>query len=195
MNQGPAPLPHDVYGLVAYQTPIWLIVLSALAGLLVAALMFFLLKRYLRNRKDLVPQEKPRDFYIEAIRDLRGVEIETPFHHKAQIQFYFLISIGFRTYLERFLNKPTTDMTTDELKKAIDHKLPLSQEQYDKVWSVLEKSDLVKFAKQEVTKDQAEQDHHNLISIVEFLENVRKTQLEHSEKAKVASNMGAAYEV
>ena len=72
-------------------------------------------------------------------------------------RFHFSLSEIMRLYLEQMFSLPATDMTLEEIKKAIKKLNQLSQKQRDDFLHLLKQTDLVKFTDSELDKAQGEQ--------------------------------------
>lgn len=143
---------QDLAPLVEFPRPIWPWVLLILAVLTVIGLIIY----YLRQKQQTpepeavpvsnIPLVTP---YESAMRRLRKLEHTDRIALEEAKPFFIELSDILRTYLERSLGVPALERTTRELMQEIDvhevsHKLPGGAPQHVK--SILELSDLVKFA-------------------------------------------------
>jgi len=180
----PPELPHDINGLVAYQSPLWMLIVAGLCGLVVAALLFFYLKKRWPKKQKSEEKVKAVDPVLASIRSFKSLEPMEPFHRKAQIEFFFQLSLAFREYLEIIFGVHATDMTTSELKSNAKVKDSLSNDTYHRVMELLEQSDMIKFAEQEVTVAQAKDRHQEWIKLPTQIENLRQENLKRIEALK-----------
>ena len=142
----------DLASLVEFAGPIWPYVLLGLALLALAALLIY----YLRLRRRApepeppppppVPRISPYEAAIARLRELETASLEAPMQIKP---FFVELSDLLRTYLEDGLGVPALERTTRELmnefdNRAVRYKLPGGAPQ--RVYGILELSDLVKFA-------------------------------------------------
>lgn len=135
--------------------PIWpYIVIPLVIGALIA-LGYYLRKRF---AKDIVipgtPQRPPWDL---AIEELNNLKIERHHEFGRYKIFYFELSLILRNYIERRYDFPAAESTTYELEneqelKTIDSNL------YSKLFELLDRSDMTKFAKFNPTQTDADID-------------------------------------
>ena len=141
---------RDLAPLVEFAGPVWPYVLLGLAILaLVGLLMYYLRERGRPPEPEApppVPQVSPYDAAIKRLRRLEKASLDAP----AAIKPFFVeLSDLLRTYLEESLGVPALERTTGELMREFDnrtvrYKLPGGAPQ--RVYGILELSDLVKFA-------------------------------------------------
>jgi len=131
------------------------IVLGILAAVLVIALGIFL---YLKRRKQkltestlklerLSPQET-------ALRELEILKAKGLFEKDMIREYYFQLSEIFRRYLGAKFKFPALDWTTEEIKSFLTRSSSLNQDVNEKICFILEHTDLVKFAKANVTREE-----------------------------------------
>ena len=77
------------------------------------------------------------------------------FEHKAQVEYYYQLSMMLREAIELRTNIRATDLTYQELKKPIESKLPVKSDVSSEVLLFLERADLIKFAEQPATLEEA----------------------------------------
>ncbi len=142
----------DLASLVEFAGPIWPYVLLGLALLVLVALLIYYLRRRRRAPEPEppppppVPRISPYEAAIARLRELETASLEAP----TQIKPFFVeLSDLLRTYLEDRLGVPALERTTRELmnefdNRAVRYKLPGGAPQ--RVYGILELSDLVKFA-------------------------------------------------
>jgi hypothetical protein len=134
----------------------WLpIVLGVLAVLLALALGFFL---FFKNRKKLSPESGSKQEILSpqeiALRDLDILQIKGLLEKGLVREYYFELSEIFRRYLGASFKFPALDWTTEEIKHFLARSSSLSKEQSEKIIFILENTDLVKFAKAQMTGDE-----------------------------------------
>ncbi len=137
-------LPHDIRGLLPYQTPWWVYGLWAMGGMLVLALAYWAYK-YWKSRKKLAA-EFPVDPWDDLAGRLSALKPPLPFVGKAQEDFFYLLSLLLREGVELRTGIPATDRTYKELKLPLQQKLPFGQTEVDAVLRFLERADWIKFA-------------------------------------------------
>lgn len=142
----------DLAPLVEFAGPLWPYALLGLALLALVALLLY----YLRERRrppepeppspPPVPSVSPYEAALARLRLLETASLDAP----AQIKPFFVeLADLLRTYLEDSLGVPALERTTRELmdefeNRTVRYKLPGSAPQ--RVYGILELSDLVKFA-------------------------------------------------
>ena len=134
----------------------WLpIVLGVLAALLVLALGFYL---FFKNRKkrpaESVSRQKTLTPQEIAIRDLDHLQNKGLLEKGLVREYYFELSEIFRRFLGDRFNFPALDWTTEEIKHFLAQSSSLSKEQGEKTGFILENTDLVKFAKAQVSEEE-----------------------------------------
>ena len=126
----------------------WLAV--GLAGLMVATLVYLLLRRYLRRKGDLDENvAKVREpAHVVAFRELDKLKEEKIWEKGRVKQFYTGLSDVTRTYIERQYSIPAMESTTEEILNAF-RKTNAEDLLLDEILKeLLELADLVKFAKE-----------------------------------------------
>ncbi len=142
----------DLAPLVEFASPVWPYVLLGLAMLVLVGLLIY----YLRERRrppepeppppPSEPRVSPYEAAIKRLRLLEKASLDAP----AEIKPFFVeLSDLLRTYLEEGLGVPALERTTRELmgefeNRTVRYKLPGGAPQ--RVYGILELSDLVKFA-------------------------------------------------
>jgi len=127
----------------------WLLV--GLGGLMIAVLVYFLLRRYLQRKRD--PEEyvakKREPAHIIAFRELDRLK-EEKIWEKGQVKkFYTSLTTTTRTYLERQYGIPAMERTTEEILRAFRKSNPEDALLDEILKELLELADLVKFAKED----------------------------------------------
>jgi len=127
----------------------WLAV--GLGFLLVATLIFVLLRRYFLRKRD--PEEfvarSKEPAHVIAFRELDRLK-EEKIWEKGQVkQFYTSLTGTTRTYLERQYGIPAMERTTEEILRAFRRSNPEDSLLDEILKDLLELADLVKFAKED----------------------------------------------
>lgn len=147
--------PHDILGLTEPAFP-WLMVGLAAIGLVLLGLVALWLWRRRPAPKPVVSAPAPRvDPLLEAGRLLDQVEPPRPFDRQGQEQFFFELSLGFRRVVEARTGIAATDMTTRELEQPLRRKAPFNEGELDGVLAFLRQADMIKFASQPVSLEDA----------------------------------------
>lgn len=149
----PGGLPHDIRPLLPYvptwadRAP-WIALVLALALGLIAAFIW-----WKRSRKP--PPPPPSDPWAELQKTVRGVVIEPPFLPASQREVFYRLSLLLREGIERRTEIRATDSTLSEMRQALRKKLPFKVADVEEILAFLERSDLVKFAEQPATIEEA----------------------------------------
>jgi hypothetical protein len=119
-----------------------------LVGIIVLALIIFLLKKYVFNKKDEVKIEKPKVIIpadITAIQQLTALD-EAQLWQAGNIkQYYTELSEIIRRYTENRFNFIALELATDEIISELKSKV--NNEQLASITILLQRADLAKFAK------------------------------------------------
>jgi hypothetical protein len=133
---------------------------SGAAGVLVAALVLFLVRRAWRRRRREVlarlPEAVQRSAHDEAIARLNELEASGALDVEDRKPAYLLMSEILREYIGRRFGFPALDLTTFEIRRELAAR-PGGPAAADLVSGWLERADLVKFAGYEASADEARQ--------------------------------------
>jgi len=151
----PSPTPadiRDIRGPIAIPIA-WLLPLLIVGGVLLAALLGFLGWRWWKRRKNRIPPPRPADeVALERLEAARA--FLDPAHAR---EFCFAVSEAIRFYIEDVFAVRAARRTTDEFlgdlvhrptPGLVEHKAPLEE--------FLQRSDLVKFARAPLARDEME---------------------------------------
>jgi hypothetical protein len=154
----PSPTPADIRDIRGPVTiPIaWLLPLLIVAGVLVAALLGFLGWRWWKRRKARVPPPRPPD--VVALERLEAARaLLDPAHAR---EFCFAVSEVIRLYIEDVFPVRAARRTTDEfLADLVRSPTPGLVEHAASLEDFLQQSDLVKFARASLARDEMEAMH------------------------------------
>jgi hypothetical protein len=151
----PQGLPHDVRGLVPYETPWYIYAGWVLAGVLICLLVIWAIKWFERYRERKNAIKPPIDPWVDVKERIQSLTPDAQFEPKAQIEFYYELSMLLRECIELRTKIRATDLTYQELKKPLESKLPLKTDGVSGVLAFLERADLIKFAEQPATLAEA----------------------------------------
>jgi hypothetical protein len=119
-----------------------------LVGIIVLALIIFLLKKYVFNKKDEVKIEKPKVIIpadITAIQQLTALDEAQVWQAGNIKQYYTELSEIIRRYTENRFNFIALELATDEIISELKSKV--NNEQLASITILLQRADLAKFAK------------------------------------------------
>ncbi|MBP9705995.1 MAG: hypothetical protein KBD78_00020 [Oligoflexales bacterium] len=166
--QGP---PHDVQGLVEFfyfDYVFWGAILFLLC-LLVFAFVYWWRHKKSKNVK-IIPVNFALDLRHACLDELLKTSPPKEFSdYEVQRDYYYRLSLAARLFIELTFHFPATDMTLGELKFPLKNKLPLSEEKYQKLYSLLSLSDLVKFADRKSNYPEAQTAHQELCALLKNL--------------------------
>jgi hypothetical protein len=114
---------------------------GALAVIGVTALGMYLFKK--RKRKGNERQRLPA--HEEALNRIQELEIPSGENSEALKRYYFLLSEIIRSYAENKYGFPATDMTSEEIVRALRTNSLISEDQKLRFIEFLKESDIVKF--------------------------------------------------
>lgn len=161
----PSPTPadiRDIHGPVPIPIA-WLLPALVVGGLILAALVGLLLRRWWRRRARRVPPPRPADVIalerLEAARALLD-----PAHAR---EFCFAVSEAVRLYVEdRFALRAARRTTEEFLGDLVRAPSPALRAHADGLAEFLRSSDLVKFARAPLARDEMEGLHANAVRFV-----------------------------
>ena len=167
----------DIKGQIGYPLTFREILPWLLLALLLAALVYFIVRLVNAHRNNLTLFGKPvqKDpAHIVALRDLEKIRRQKLWQNNKQKQFYTAVTDTLRYYIsERFgimtLERPSTEMLEDLRNQDIEAGT------FDKIARLFSRADLVKFAKYEAS---AEENEETIPDAVQFVNSTYMTQLE-----------------
>jgi hypothetical protein len=130
--------------------PMWMVVCAALAALLLAGVVIWLIKRWLRNRPPPLPIS-PRTIALRRLEALRTQLRSTDPH-----TFSVAVSDVLRTYVGAAFGLHATQQTSPEFLAAISDSREFSDADRELLSDFLERCDMIKFARVEATADDSE---------------------------------------
>jgi hypothetical protein len=167
----------DIKGQIGYPLTFKEILPWLLLALLLAALIYLIIRLVKARRNNLTLFGKPvqKDpAHIVALRDLEKIRKQKLWQNNKQKQFYTAVTDTLRYYIsERFgivtMERPSGEMLEDLKKQDIEGGT------YDKIEKLFGRADLVKFAKYEAT---AEENEETIPDAVQFVNSTYVSQLE-----------------
>lgn len=157
--------------------PLW-IYLAAIGTLIALSVAGYFLYRYFRTRTPPAVTEKSvpvKSAYDEAMEQLAAIEklpVETPDEVKA---YYTVLADTVRSFLERHYRIAAMEEITSEIHTDLLMKRRTSLPEADRIKRLLEKADLVKFAKFTAGKIEAKESLTLAYSVVEVAKPVAET--------------------
>jgi low affinity Fe/Cu permease len=119
-----------------------------LVGILLFALIVFLLKKYVFNKKEEIKSEKPKVIIpadVIALKELITLEKAKIWQEGKIKEYHSSLSEIVRRYTEERFQFIALELTTDEIIDELKSKL--NQEQIQNLKTLLQRADLAKFAK------------------------------------------------
>lgn len=130
------------------------IVFGMLAALLVLTLGIYLFKRRKNPSAESAIQTETLSPQEIALRDLNILQKKGLLEKSLVREYYFELSEIFRRYLGDRYKFPALDWTTEEIKHFLTRTSSLSKEEGETTGFILGNTDLVKFAKAQITGDE-----------------------------------------
>lgn len=167
----------DIKGQIGYPVTFREVLPWLLLALLIAALVYFVIRLIKARRENTTLFGKPvqKDpAHIVALRDLEKIRKQKLWQNNKQKQFYTAVTDTLRYYIsERFgimtMERPSTEMLEDLKKQDVEPKT------FDKIAALFGRADLVKFAKYEAS---AEENEETIPDAVQFVNTTYVSQLE-----------------
>jgi hypothetical protein len=161
----PSPTPADIRD-IRGPVPIpiaWLVPLLVVAGLVLAALAALLVRRWWRRRAERVARPRPAD--VVALERLEAARaLLDPAHAR---EFCFAVSEAVRLYIEdRFAQRAARRTTEEFLGDLLRAPVPGLRAHADALADFLRSSDLVKFARAPLARDEMEAMHGSAVRFV-----------------------------
>ena len=158
---------HPLKGLHPVEVPLdWRYVAGGvlLAALLAGGIYWLVKKRPGRKQKspEYVPPEKAHEWALRMLSRLKRSDLLERGEVKA---YYSELSNILRGYLERRYLVPALEMTTSEIQEALQRTAPEAL-QHPELLTVLQRADLVKFAKYIPPRSEVLQDHEAAVAFV-----------------------------
>ena len=137
-------------------------------GVLLAAIVFYLWRRYRQQQRlPFVPKKPSRPPAEIALELLRALLPEEVWLRKGAKSFYTEMTDALRGYLEAAWQIRTLEETTAEILAALRAMPDCTEEHYMQFLRILQRSDLVKFARYEPTSVERGEDLAIAIQLVE----------------------------
>ncbi|MCH8311393.1 MAG: hypothetical protein IID17_00235 [Nitrospinae bacterium] len=159
------------------------IVLALLTAVLVIALGIFL---YLKRRRNELTESTLKPEHLSpqetALRELEILQAKGLLGKGLIREYYFQLSEIFRRYLGAQFKFPALDWTTEEIKTFLTRSSSLNTGNSEKIYFILERTDLVKYAKSKVATEE-----NMTREIISFIKDNT-----HPKKPELALNNPAA---
>ncbi len=145
----------------------WLLI--GLGGLLLVALIMFLVRKHLKKEKHpelftAKPLEPP---HVAALRDLKRLDKDELPKKGMVKEYYSRLTEIIRIYITRQFNIPALESTSSEILEAFAIQNTGDRELVDTLEGLLMLADLVKFAKEDPTREENERHMRNAMDFVE----------------------------
>jgi hypothetical protein len=141
-------------------------ILGAIAAILLLWLINYIRKKRKKGEKIYQPQVPSRPAHEIALEALRKLEAEKLWQEGRVKEYHSRVSDIVRTYIEQTMSINAMEMTTDAILCACEIK-SLNQKNTDELQELLERADLVKFAKYQPLANEHEASMKNAVSFVE----------------------------
>jgi hypothetical protein len=168
--------PHGMKGLAIYDSIPYLlvwIVLGLILGVILSLAGWWLWKK---RKKTLLPEISWDTKLEQKIKALTWI---TPFEAQEQSDFFYELNTLLKQYLEHSYGFSATDLTTRELKNQLRRWLQdLPQESVESMIVFFERSDLIKFAKEPSSIDEAKRYSDCVNTWIEQIK-LRRVSLKH----------------
>ena len=161
----------DIKGFAAIQIPNYL--LWVVLGILALIIIAVLVKLYLASKN----KESPKSLFEITVESLEKLKLE-----KSTEQCYLEYSEIVRTYLAQTFVMDLMDKTSQELKSELRKVEEISSPELRFLIDVLERADLAKFAKKEITEEQKVNDIEKSIVLVNNIE--KRVQVTEDQLSK-----------
>jgi len=126
-----------------------------LVGIVAFALIIFLLKKYVFNKKEVIKIEKPKVIIpadITALQQLKKLDKAQVWQSGNIKQYHTELSEIIRRYTENRFNFIALELATDEIIRELKSKV--DNEQLASITILLQRADLAKFAKSKPDEDE-----------------------------------------
>jgi len=140
--------------------------LGAIAAILLIWVINYIRKKRKKGEKIYQPQVPSRPAHEIALEALRKLEAEKLWQQGRVKEYHSRVSDVIRTYIEQTLSINAMEMTTD-LILSTDQIKALNQRNKSELQELLERADLVKFAKFQPLSNEHEASMKNAVSFIE----------------------------
>ncbi|HET9235877.1 MAG TPA: hypothetical protein VFO10_01420 [Oligoflexus sp.] len=147
---GSSQLPHGIMGLQPQSFP-WMTVILIGLGLVLLALIAFLVWKHLRSGAALKPETaalRPEDPWQRLELSMDGLSLAEPWTREACEDYFFRLSFALREALELRTGLPITGQTWAETKRSLEKSPALSANFQEDLIKFLSLADQLKFAGQ-----------------------------------------------
>ncbi len=180
----------NMKGVVTIPMPeyVWIIIIALSFIIVILIFIIIFIVKYIKKKmrdKNIIKED------IEALNSLSNIDYNEYYKNQKFAEYYFELTMIFKTYLSKRFEHNILDMTTSEVNNLFKHK---SFKDSDYIINMLEKSDYIKFAKQLAEIDIMKKDydfcksyiieHGNLYTIKKKEEKINKKENKKREKAR-----------
>ena len=141
--------------------PMWMVLCAAVAALLLAGVVIWLILRWLRNRPPPLPVS-PRTIALRRLEALRAQLSSTDPH-----TFSVAVSDVLRTYVGAAFGLHATQQTSPEFLATISESREFSDDDRQLLANFLERCDMIKFARVDASAEDSEQLLNSALAFVE----------------------------
>lgn len=177
--KGPLPFPEPVHGFP------WLLASSLVLAVLLTILFVLWLRRRSSNRRP--PPEPAHVLALRRLQELGRRELDSP---GSVEPFYVGLSEILRRYLESRFGVPVMEQTTQEIKRAFDPAVHGPNWTF-RLYQLLERMDLVKFARFRISASAAFEDLQVARALVEELVERDSRAADENARSQKLDSAGA----
>lgn len=138
---------HDIKGQMTYPVTFAEVAPWIGGALVLAALIFFLVKLILKRRREAAGVERKDPAHIVALRELDKYRSDRFWAPERQKTFYSGVTDALKNYIDGRFGVDAPEMTTAELFAALKGESDITPELYFEMKELFERADFVKFAK------------------------------------------------
>ena len=160
---------------------------GVVGGLLTAALVFLLIRRYRKKQKEKpipIPVEPKIPPHVIALEELNRVHHEKIFLKGKIKEYHTQVTDALREYIEQALNVQAHELTTRQILQNLKYS-GIEPKDIQILKAILFKADMVKFAKEKPDDNENEK---SVLEAIEFIQNTKVlTQPESETKTEKVS--------
>lgn len=194
MNSGTGDI-RDIKTIESFSS-FWQFALIVFILLLLIAITIYIMKKIKiqKEEKNKKLQQSPKEIAMKRLKELQNFKFTSRENFRF---FYYSISLHLKQYIESVLTIAVTDMTIEEIKRLFDRlfqklvvvenkRVLMYQQELDQFLAILRECDLVKFADEIRTEDDA---INHLKKVIHFIETIDEKEIELNQKDNVGEKI------